>query len=161
MSNNIVNSAVTTFAPQADGRIAVKEQHSDLYGGPHYMEYLAAAGTTQASIQAGLPAHAQTISDQLNANEVASNVQNALLQIFPVMRFSTNADGIAALRAFYLTATSWDSVRMGNFIAGLNLSDASLESVFGVAAGAPLAALKTRLANDASTYAATIASVGQ
>ncbi len=157
----ITSSAVVSWQPQSDGRIVVREQHSDIYGIPYFMDYLAAAGTTLATVNAGLAAHAQTISDALNANEVASNVVNAMNQIYPTMRYSTNADGIAALRAFYLTATSWDCVRMGNFIFNLNLNDVSLETVFGVAAGAPLTALKARLANAAATYTTIIASTGQ
>jgi hypothetical protein len=57
--------------------------------------------------------------------------------------------------------TGWPAAQMGNFINSLNLSDVSLENVFGVSAGAQLTALKTRLTNLAATYAAGITSAGQ
>jgi hypothetical protein len=154
----IVASSVIEDRAQADGRRSIREQHTDQLGLNYYMQYLADASFVATSL---LATHAAQISADLTANEIANNLANALNQIMPTNNYSTPAQNIANLRAVYASLSQWDSCRLGNFIFNLNLSDVSLENVFGVAAGAPLAALKAKLAAQAADYVAAMAQTGQ
>ena len=119
------------------------------------------AGFIKGALGHSLWEKQREIATDLTNNEIAKNMANALLQIGPTNDYSTPAQNIAALQAWWATATGWPAAQMGNFINSLNLSDVSLENVFGVSAGAQLTALKNRLTTCAATYAAGMASAGQ
>lgn len=160
MTATIVSSTIITDSEQKDTRRVIREKHVDSLAAVYYFDYICLLTDTPSNNLAG---HAAQILTQQAAAEIAGNVANALANaVFtPQFNYSTQAQNIAAFRAFYLTATAWDACRMGNYIQGLGLTDTSLETLFGVSAGAQLTALKANLAAAAASYVAAIAQVGQ
>lgn len=143
---------------EADGRRAIREQHTDNLGLLYDVLYLAEAATDAAAM---LTTHATNLAAQLQTNEITANVQRALLQQTWTTNYSTLTQFRAALRAFYQTCSSWDATRIGNFINSLNLTDAQLASIFGFAnPSTQLTNLKNLLAAQASRYAAVAADAG-
>jgi hypothetical protein len=154
----IVSSVVVQDAAQRDGRRAVRERHTDQLGLTCDVFYLAEAA---ASAPAALAVHAGVIDAGLITAELDANERAALAQQSPTFNYCTLAQFRTRLRQRFSEFTGWDLVRLGKFINGLGLSDAQLQSLFGVSAGAQLTALKTKLANMAAHYDAVTADQGQ
>lgn len=120
--------------------------------------YLAEALTDAAAM---LTTHANNLASLLQDNEIAANVQRALLQQTWTTNYSTLAQFRAALRAFYKTCSAWDATRIGNFIFNLNLTDAQLAAIFGFAnPSTQLTNLKNLLAAQNQRYTAVAADAG-
>ena len=159
MPATIVSSVVVSDSPQIDGRRWIHERHTDSLGATYDYWWMAEIGAVDTQF---LATHAGQLLSQLAVNEIAANTLAALNQGVPPLtyNYSTTAQGIVALQAFWATATGWPAAQMGNYINSLALSDATLENIFGVTAGAQLTALKAVIAQCVSAYAAGSASVG-
>lgn len=153
----ILSSAILADRPQVDGRRYVTEEHLDDQGETTRVTYLALAN---ADVQAAATARQATILDQLRAAEVAANIAKALnAELMFTFRYSTVAENEVALRAVFQTATRWELLTIGWVLDQLNLSDARIRSLFGVAQSG-VAAIRAKLADIAAKYEAALATEG-
>lgn len=156
----IVASAIVERAPQRDGRMSVREQHTDHLGVNYFAAWLADNGMNLMQI---LLNRAAQISADLTAGEIAANISAVLanpVNASPSFNYSTVNQNLNAIRAIYATLTSWQVCCLGRYFNGLNLTDTQLKNIFNVN-DAQLPALKTRLANQAADYDAAAAQTGQ
>ena len=159
MPATITSSVVVTDQAQHDGRRWIHERHTDSLGKTYEYWWMAEIGAVATAQLAG---HATQLLSDLAIAEIAANTLAALNQGVPALTFnySTTAQGIVALQAFWQAATGWPAAQMGNYINSLALPDATLENIFGVTAGAQLTALKAVIAQCVSAYAAGSTAVG-
>lgn len=156
---SIVASSITAQTPQRDGRIAVDERHTDNIGAVWNNGYLAKATD---DLNALLSSHATSIAAQLNAGEIAANVdQVTTYGSLAVIRlnYSTQAQGLAALRTAYQNATQLQAVMIGDFLS--SLTDAQLQNIFSMTAGQVTTLRANKLTPAANTASAIRAAAGQ
>lgn len=129
MAVNIASSIAVAAQLEIDGRFWVTETHTDIFGLKYNINYLAAAGF---DYQSALVDHAQDLSDNLAASEIANNFQltetlgkNAA----PVTHYSTAAANVAALSAAWHTLLNQQAIFIGEYLN--TLSNATLQAVFG------------------------------
>lgn len=155
----IVSSTVSQEGAQKDGRKWTREVHTDGQGRVYEFPYLAAAGL---DINAVLAARAITLAADLAAAEAEADV--ALIKANGSLAVvTTNHTTVAAirtaLRAAYATATRTDAVMIGDYLA--TLTDAQLQTLFGLTAG-QVNTLRTNKLTPAASLATSIrAAAGQ
>ena len=154
----IVTSTIISQTPQADGRIAVREQFVDQLGNIFDRFYLALPTDNLSAI---LASNAIDLAAQQAASEIANNINqiftNGSLAV-TTFNYSTQAANFAALRAAFLTATRQDAIMVGDFFN--SLTSAQLQAAFSISA-AQVTTLKTNKLTPAATLAASIrANVG-
>ena len=154
----IVSSVLIEHSPQRDGRFWSGERHTDQLGVAYEFHSLLAAGTDATAVMNGRVAG---LNAQLIANEIAANlagVETTGAQFAPTFSYSTVAQNAAAVRAAYATMTQTQAIFTGEFLG--SLTDAQLQSAFGLTAG-QVTTLRTNKLTPAATQAATIrAAVG-
>lgn len=155
----IVSSIIETDRAQAGGRRKIVEVHTDHVGGRHLRRYLALAGD---NVSAGLAAAAATIETQLRDGEL-----DRLLDVIEalgaaaVIAFvhATAAQLRTAMRARFRLAKGIILANLAAFC--LTLTNAQLQSLFGVAAGAKTTDLRSRLQAKVDKRDALLAEVGE
>jgi hypothetical protein len=156
----IVSSVITADSPQKDGRRWIGEAHTDQVAVIHTFTYLAPNAAWDAN--AAMTARVPIINGDLTAGEIGANVAavTALGSVaVPTFVYSTVPTNVAALRAAYATATHEQAVMIGDYLS--SLTDAQLETAFGLTAG-QVATLRTNKLTPAATLAASIrAAAGQ
>ena len=155
---SIVSSQIAGQTTQRDGRISVDERHTDNIGAVWNFGYLVAGN---ADLNALLASHATAIAAQLNAGEIAANVdQVTTYGSLAVLRFdySTQAQGLAALRTAYQSATQLQAIMIGDFLS--SLTDVQLQNIFNITAGQVTTLRANKLTPAANTVAAIRAAAG-
>lgn len=149
----IVSSALTLADAQRDGRRWAEERHTDQLGLVYVYRYLADAGTDTAAIMAArapqVAAELERIETSGNVVLIAANGSAASLST----AYATLAQVRAALRAAYAAATRMEAIMIGDYLA--SLTDAQLQSLFGMTAG-QVNNLRTNKLTPAANAAATI-----
>lgn len=151
----IVSSETVSTSTQRDGRRYVLERHIDHLGVAHERTWLAGAADNLA---AALSAYAATLLDILRDREIAANMAAILADgslATITLQHSTAGENRSALRDAYRTATRVEAIMIGDFLN--TLTDAQLQSVFGMTAQQVTTLRTTKLAPAASA-AATIRS---
>jgi hypothetical protein len=149
----IVSSVIAEDARQVDGRRWIAERHTDHLGLAYEFRYLVAAATNAATLMA---ARVAIINADLTAREIASNlvaVATLGAQAAPKFDYSTSTQNVAALRAAYATATQSQAIFTGEYLG--SLTDAQLQSAFGLTA-AQVTTLRANKLTPAASAAATI-----
>ena len=138
---SIVSSVIQSDRSQADGRRKIVEAHTDHVGGIHRRQYMAAIGD---NVQAGLTAAAAVIETTLASDEVNNNV-GSIEEGSAVTTFVHSTVGLlrTALRERFRNARGIILANLAEFC--LTLTNAQLQSLFGVSAGAETTALRARL----------------
>lgn len=129
----ISSSVISSDSAQADGRRYIREVHTDHLGREHVVIYLCPAGF---DAEAAMAARVAGLETGMRDGEIASNIANvfALGSLATVVRdYSTVAQNAAAARAAYQTATSFQAMMMGDYLA--TLTDAQLRTAFGLTQG--------------------------
>ena len=153
----ITSSVIQNDAPQADGRRRVTEAHTDHLGVVHSRTYLADAET---DVVAALAPRASQLVAELADAEFARNLTRILARQTTGLttQHLTLAQLRQRLRAFYQTADRLEVCLLAAFF--LTLTDAQLQSLFGVTAG-QLPALKARLQARADVLTALESATGE
>jgi hypothetical protein len=154
----IVASIIAEDARQADGRRWIAERHTDQLGLAYEFRYLAAAA---ADVVALMTARVAIINADLIAREIAANlaaVATLGAQATPVFNYSTTAQNVAALRVAYASATQQQAIFTGEYLG--SLTDAQLQSAFGLTAAQVTSLRSSKLAPAASAAATIRAAAG-
>jgi hypothetical protein len=144
---------------QHDGRRRITERHTDHVGRVYRRTYLIDA---VANIAARLTAFAVQLDAQLSEEEFQANLQAILTRQYTLLRaqYATFAQHRARLRLYYRDeATRLDVALIALYF--LTLTDAQLQTIFGVSAGAQTTALKARLQVRADIIPALDAATGE
>lgn len=126
----ISSSVISSDSAQADGRRYIREVHTDHLGREHVVLYLAPASWDAAAVMAARVAGLET---GMRDGEIASNIANVFsLGAFATVTldYSTGAQNAAAAREAYKSASSFQAMMMGDYLA--TLSDAVLRNIFGL-----------------------------
>jgi hypothetical protein len=149
----IVSSIIAEDARQADGRRWIAERHTDQLGLAYEFRYLVAASADAVAL---MTARVAIINADLTAREIAANLAAVATlgsQAVPTFSYSTVAQNVAALRAAYASATQQQAIFAGEYLG--SLTDAQLQSAFGLTA-AQVTTLRASKLTPAASAAATI-----
>lgn len=152
-------TSTTSSAPQRDGRLRVEERHTDHLGRVHLRTYLVPADTDLA---ARLSATATALEAQLAEEEFQRNLRAIKNRQYGRLtaQYATLAQHQARLRIYYRDEASMLEVALiATYL--LTLTDARLQNIFGVSAGAQTTALKSRLQVRADIITGLDAATGE
>jgi hypothetical protein len=155
----IVSSEITATNVQKDGRIWVRELHTDQVAVQYVRNYLANATD---DLNAALAAYAIILSSNINLAEIASNVASVTLNgslATISLVYSTAADNRAAGRAAYLNSTRTEAIMIGDFLN--TLTDAQLANIFNITTGQAATLRTNKLAPAASLATSIRSAMGQ
>lgn len=155
---NITSSAFEV-STQANVPKTVHEIHTDLAGVKHDIVCWAEAG---ADLTAAMNSHAVDLGINLELYEVRTNISGvtSLGSLFsPTFVYSTVAENVAALRLAYQTASNFQAVMVGDFLN--SLTNAQLQSAFGLTAGQVTTLRTNKLAPAANLADSIRTTVGQ
>lgn len=155
----IVSSVIAADSVQIDGRRAIREMHTDHVGVQYPIQYLAPAGF---DANAALTARVPILLEQLKQAEVSANIAQITVAgslASPTTVYSTAAQNVSQLRIAYQTATKNDAIMIGDFLN--TLTDAQLQTAFGMTAGQVTTLRANKLAPAASLASSIRASAGQ
>jgi hypothetical protein len=156
---SIVSSKIIADLVQRDGRHWITERHVDNAGIEHLVTYLAAVGTDAAAVMA---ARVAQLAADIATGEITANVADVINRgslASPSLVYSIAADNIAALREVYRTSTDRQAVMIGDYLS--SLSNAQLQTAFGLTAG-QVTTLRSAKLTPAATLAGQIrAAAGQ
>lgn len=159
MAATIISSIVAEQSQQSDGRLWVREIHTDSVGVLYFVIYLAPNAT---GIAAQLAANAVLVLAYAAQAEIGANINGVttLGSLFaPTFVYSSVAVNVAALRAAYSSSTQFQAIMIGDFLS--TLTDGQLQTAFGLTAG-QVATLRTNKLTPASNLASNIrAAAGQ
>jgi hypothetical protein len=139
----IVSSVIAADARQVDGRRAIAECHTDHRGLERWYRYTADAGVDVVTLY-------------IAANLAAVATLGA--QAAPAFNYSTVAQNVAALRAAYASATQQQAIFTGEYLG--SLTDAQLQSAFGLTVAQVTTLRSSKLAPAASAAATIRAAAG-
>jgi hypothetical protein len=149
----IVSSVLTTESAQRDGRHWIEERHTDQVGVVYPIRYLADAGLDTNAV---MTARAVQIGNDLATAEANADLErikaNGSLATVTTV-YAALSDVRAALRSAYLTATRTDAIMIGDFLS--TLTDAQLQTLFGLTAG-QVTTLRSSKLTPAANAATTI-----
>lgn len=155
----IVSSVIVSDRAQVDGRRKITEHHTDHVGVVHVLRYILSADQTATD---GLSARAANIVSRLAKQELLQHValvseigSSAVIILVHV----TAAQARQALRDALRDAKGIVLANLAEFC--LTLSDAQLQNLFGVSAGAQTTALRSRLQVKVGKRNALLAEVGE
>ena len=154
----IVSAAITAVNPQADGRRWVTEAHTDQLGTIYTVSYLAGASD---DLQAAMTARMASLGADLTNGEITANINAILLNgslAALSFNYSTPLQNRAALRQAYQGASRQDAIMIGDFLS--SLTDAQLQTAFGLTAGQVATLRANKLTAAASAAAAIRAATG-
>lgn len=153
----IVTSVIVTDTSQVDGRRAIHERHTDHVGVAHHRFYLAEAG---ADVSAAMLAQVPVLEAALVAQEQARNMASILSgENVVTADWVTVADMRQAIRTTYAAASGEQVGRLAAFL--LTVSDANLQTLFGLANQAQVNQLKSRLQSRFTELQAVLTAVGE
>ena len=150
---SIVSSTIAANDAQADGRLDVREHHTDHLGGLHVRRYLAASAE---NLNAALAAHALRLVDILREREIAQNIAAILTDgrlAVTTTQHSTAAENFAELRERYASMTRVEAIFAGDFLG--SLTNAQLQTAFSMTSG-QVNTLRTNKLTPAQNAATTI-----
>lgn len=155
----IVSSIIVVDRSQVDGRRKIVEHHTDHVGVVHVLRYMIAAG---GNAGAGLATRAAELLERLEAQEIIRHVtavsERGSAAVI-VLVHVTAAQAREALREALREARGIVLANLAEFC--LTLSNAQLQSLFGVAAEAETTALRARLQAKVDKRDALLAEVGE
>lgn len=155
----ITSSVVAAQDVQSDGRIWVREVHTDSLGFQWVITYLAPNAS-------GISAHLAASAVSVLANAVSSELANDIAQIqqfgslaVPTFNYATLSQVIVAIRAAFLTASSLVAINISDWLNARSFAE--LQSAFGFANVAAYNAYKASFITPNVTLAISIrAAVG-
>lgn len=149
----IVSSLIVHEQIQRDGRRWILEEHTDHLGRKLQFHYLAAAGVVSAT---ELAEHAIRLGNEAKRNEISANISQVTSsgsEAVTTTVHSTAAENFAALRAAYQGASRFEAIMIADFLS--SLSDARLQTAFGMTAG-QVTTLRANKLTPAAAAATTI-----
>jgi hypothetical protein len=157
----ITSSVVSFSVAQKDGRIWVREVHSDATGVGATDDYLGASDA-QSTAQATANARALVLNVTLADAEFATK---RLVNASPLpLRWQTAAQLLARIRAAYKSSSTVQQARLAKWVLARivdgTVTDLQLQNAFGLT-GAQWTALKARMQTLADQQTAIDAAVGE
>lgn len=155
---SIVSSVIAEDRAQIDGRRSVRERHTDHLGLVEDVSYLAVA---QADVSAAMAARVQRLEQQAAEVEMARNIAFIMAGEYGLVttNYITVTDARAAIRALYQTGSGEIIGRLAGYL--LTLTNAQLQALFNVTAGAQTTQLRQRLQSKVDALNAVLTAVGE
>lgn len=156
---SIVSSSIVAQDVQRDGRIWVRELHTDQVGAQYTRQYLAGA---LDNLNAALAAYATQLAIDIATTEIGADLAAILRDgsaAVVTTVYATLAQIRTALRNAYQNATRQDAIMLGDFLS--SLTDAQLQTLFSMTAGQVTTLRANKLTPAATTAAAIRAAAGQ